>query len=238
MTTRIVEILSRSAQGITHPFLCRGDEGAIYYVKGNAAGRRALISEWIAGNLAERLGLPIPPFRQATIPAELITMSARDDIADLGPGTRFASQLVENADELSYLFIQQIPQELRAKILLFDWWVANGDRTLTEFGGNPNMLWLHRDATLYVIDHNLALDETCLTDFWTHHIFASDRVAWNSLFQATMTGLMAAALKNLPTYWNSMPPEWTELDTGLTLDSVTTLLWRFDTNPAMFWGEQ
>jgi hypothetical protein len=238
MTTRIVEILARSTQGITRPFLCRGDDGGLYYVKANAAGRKALISEWIAGNVAQRLNLPIPSFKQAIIPPELVTLSARDDIADLGAGTGFASQLIENADELSYLFINQIDATLRAKILLFDWWMANGDRTLTEFGGNPNILWLHRDSKPYIIDHNMAFDETASHDFWSHHIFAADRPAWTPRLRTEMETLMTTALDELPAWWNTMPAEWTEIDTGLTFDSVRTLLWRFRDSPATFWEAQ
>lgn len=96
MTVNIVEIIGRSAQGITLPFFCRGDDGWLYYVKGNGAGRRALICEWIAGQLGKRLGLPIPDFKQAVIPKELVTLSARDDIAELGAGIGFASQVVAN----------------------------------------------------------------------------------------------------------------------------------------------
>ena len=103
MTVNIVEIISRSTQGITRPFLCRGDDNWLYYVKGHGAGRQALISEWIAGHLGKRLGLPIPDFKQAVIPAELIRLSAREEIADLGAGTGFASQLIQNTDELTYL---------------------------------------------------------------------------------------------------------------------------------------
>jgi hypothetical protein len=98
MNVKIVEIVTRSAQGITRPFICRGDDGWLYFVKGKGAGNRALISEWTAGHLGKRLGLPIPDFKQATIPPELIRLSARDDIAELGSGTGFASQMIENTD--------------------------------------------------------------------------------------------------------------------------------------------
>lgn len=87
--------------------------------------------------------LPIPDFKQAVMSDEFIRLSARDDIADLGAGVGFASQLIPNTDELTYLYIGQIDEALRAKILLFDWWTANGDRTLAEHGGNPNILWVH-----------------------------------------------------------------------------------------------
>ena len=105
MTINIREIISRSNQGITRPFVCRGDDGHLYYVKGACAGRKALISEWLAGHIGKRLGLPIPEFDLAEIPESLIAGSAREDISDLGAGIGFASRAVENADELSYLYI-------------------------------------------------------------------------------------------------------------------------------------
>src|SRR5437867_2161059 len=201
MTVNIVEIITRSTQGVTLPFLCRGDDGWLYYVKGNGAGRRALICEWMAGHLGRRLGLPIPEFKQAVIARELITLSARDDISDLGAGTGFASQVVQNADELTYVYVGQIDRALRAKILLFDWWIGNGDRTLSENGGNPNILWVHRDHKPYVIDHNLAFDEAAFADFWTHHIFASSRAEWTEAFRKSSEELMKAAIKQVDESW-------------------------------------
>jgi hypothetical protein len=236
MTTRIVEIIGRSTQGITKPFLCRGDDGWLYYVKGNAAGHSSLICEWIAGQLGRRLGLPIPDFKQAIIPQDLVTYSARDDIADLGAGTGFASQKIENADELKFLFIEQIDIALRAKILLFDWWTANGDRILTEYGGNPNILWVHHESKPYVIDHNAAFDESSLADFWTQHIFANSRAAWTNSFRHDSERLMRAALTHLDQWWQDMPPDWTATGVEPTLQQVRTLLWRFETDPAIFWG--
>lgn len=235
MNVKISEIIGRSTQGITRPFICRGDDGWLYFVKGSGAGCRALISEWMAGQLGQRLGLPIPDFKQATIPNDLVALSARDDIADLGSGVAFASQMIQNADELSYLYIEQIAPDLRAKILLFDWWTANGDRTLSEHGGNPNILWVHRDRKPYTIDHNLAFDETALTDFWTQHIFAANRALWTAGFRQQAESLMRNALSSLDEWWTAMPPQWTGVGTGVSLDLVNKLLWRFQTAPAIFW---
>ena len=47
---------------------------------------------------------------------------------------------------------------------------------------------------------------------------------------------MQAALGGLDTWWHAMPPEWTELETGLPLELVKKLLWRFQSAPATFWG--
>lgn len=235
---KIVEIIDRSEQGITKPFLCRGDNGFQYFVKGHGAGKRALINEWIAGNIGRHLELPIPDFEMVEVPADLIRFSARDDARDLGGGIGFASRRVENADELSFLFIEQIPIELRAKILLFDWWICNGDRTLTPDGGNPNLLWLHRDNKLFVIDQNVAFDEEEMTIFWGGHIFDSAFAHWNQQFRHEMTNVMHAALIELPKWWQEMPPAWTEVQGGLDFERLKTLLWRFEENADIFWRTQ
>ena len=235
MTIRIVEIIGRSAQGVTRPFLCRGDDGQQYYVKARGAGRRALIAERLAGRLGLQLRLPIPPFVQAVIPSELIQFSVRDDVHELGVGIGFGSQVVPNVDELTYPFVAQIAPELRARILLFDWWVANGDRTLSPDGGNPNLLWSHHGQQLHVIDHNLAFDEAARDGFWEEHIFRASVSDWTADFRKEMTGRMTAAVASLPQWWREMPPSWTEIDCGLELAAVQRLLSRFDRDPRTFW---
>jgi len=233
MTVRIVEIISRSEQGITRPFLCRGEDGRQYFVKGGGAGRRALISEWLAGQIGLHLGLPIPNFQQMIISREIVEFSAREDIQELGAGTGFGSQLVENTDELAYLFIEQIDPKLRAKVLLYDWWVHNGDRTLSAEGGNPNLLWVHHDHRLYVIDHNLAFSEDDY--FWDQHIFRESRAMWTQEFIAEMEPVMGTALGQLAQWWGELPDEWLEVDTGLTLEVVRRLLSRYEDSSGIFW---
>lgn len=58
---RITEIISRSDQGRTQPFLYRGEDGLEYFVKGRHAGLRSLCSEWVAARLAQAFGLPHQP---------------------------------------------------------------------------------------------------------------------------------------------------------------------------------
>jgi hypothetical protein len=56
----LTEIIDRSEQGVTRPFICRCDDGNIYYVKGAYAGRPALIAEWPCGRIAREMDLTIP----------------------------------------------------------------------------------------------------------------------------------------------------------------------------------
>ena len=72
MTLEIVEIIGRSEQGFTRPYICRCGDGDVYFVKGRSATRRGLVNEWLCANLAQAFGLPIAPFALAEVPQELI----------------------------------------------------------------------------------------------------------------------------------------------------------------------
>lgn len=73
----IVEVLRRSEQGVTEPFVCRGDDGALYFVKGmGGAGHRSLVCECICGRLAQALGLPVAPFEIVDVPPALVAVES------------------------------------------------------------------------------------------------------------------------------------------------------------------
>ena len=174
MTVQIIEILRRSEQGLTRPFICRGEDRALYFVKGQGAGCDSLIKEWLAGRLAQAMGLPVAPFRLVWVPEALLRAQACTECnRDLGAGYAFGSQ--ESAvTELAYSRIEHVPCDLQAQVLTFDWWVRNGDRTLGEAGGNPNLFWDEATENLVVIDHNLAFDQSLeATTFMDSHAFAS-----------------------------------------------------------------
>jgi hypothetical protein len=173
MTVEIIEVLRRSEQGVTRPFICRGDDDEIYFVKGLDAGRRSQICEWVAGRLAILMGLPVAPFEQVNVPEEFVEFNAGTELDGLGAGPAFGS-LERQVTELSYSTIDQVPYELQQDVLIFDWWVKNADRCLSKYGGNPNLFWEPGDQELVVIDHNQAFDlSASKRDFSEHHVFAS-----------------------------------------------------------------
>lgn len=137
----IIEVLGRSPQGKTEPFICRGDDGETYYVKGIGAGRRSQICEWIGGCLARRFGLPVPDFCIVEVPPELMDLDLGVDLHALGAGPAFGSKSEEELMELKSSTVGLIPAQTRRDVLVFDWWVRNMDRTLSSCGGNPNLFW-------------------------------------------------------------------------------------------------
>ena len=157
MSLTVVEVLERSKQGRTEPYICRCNDGAVYFVKGRSATRFELIAEWLCAQLDKAFGLPIAPHAIATVPEELIEADLTGWLGKLGEGEVFASQRV-GAVELTETHRELVPQKLRRDVIAFDWWVHNGDRNMTPKGGNPNLLWNpEAEGSLVVIDHNLAL---------------------------------------------------------------------------------
>ncbi|OYV05592.1 MAG: hypothetical protein CFE26_10765, partial [Verrucomicrobiales bacterium VVV1] len=190
----ITEVIGRSEQGMTRPFLCHADDWGTYYVKGAYAGKNSLCCEWVASSLARLMvdeePLSLPWFRMAEVPQELVDGSARSDIRDLGAGRVFASRRIDGGQELDWLAAQGWPDGTMAMILLMDLWLQNEDRSLSPHGGNPNLLvepipdlrddvpvgalWKNqpRRELLSVFDFNLAFDEEFNRErFFGAHVF-------------------------------------------------------------------
>ena len=229
------EILRRSEQGVCRPFFIRDSQGDVYVVKGvDGPGRAALVSELLCAELGVRLGLPIPAYGIMTIPHGLISFTTIDGAHELEGGPAFASKLVDNATTLLYPQAAQIPPELKQRVLVFDKWVKNGDRCLTERGGNVNLLW-EPASRLVVIDHNAAFDmqsddAACLD----RHVFSEQKTKFDDLMvRAEHHSALDSALGDWDTITDLLPEEWLYRDlrdddslTHPTLDERLQLLSR------------
>lgn len=89
MPIEIDEVLRRSEQGATEPYICRGANGKLYFVKGKGAGYDSLVKEWIAGQLAKAMGLPIPNFEIVSVSQDLYDAGRNGPLRDLGFGFFF-----------------------------------------------------------------------------------------------------------------------------------------------------
>ena len=240
MAIQIVEILDRSIQGVTNPFYCRCEDGEFYFVKGNGAGKRSLIAEYVGSRLARAFGLPVADFEIVEVPQALIAWSVRNDANQLGEGLAFGSKALPHVQEFSFSHIPQVDGQLRKDVVIFDWWVHNADRTLTERGGNPNLLWEAQHAKLAVIDHNQAFDTGFDAQrFAELHVFHKDWLAAadDMIDRQAYQDRLAAAFAEFDPACDNVPPEWWTVDngvpTGFDRDAVRELLRRFMNND--FW---
>ena len=238
---QIVEIMGRSEQGITHPFICRGDDDNTYFVKGSGAGRRSLVCEWIAGHLAVALGLPIAPFKIVEVPVELV--EGNPLYSDLGDGPAFGS-LRQTIMELNYAGIDLVPDEIQRDVLAFDWWICNWDRTLSESGGNPNLFWEPEDERLVVIDHNQAFDDNFDSEnFLKYHVFSRQchdlfgdvlyRQGYEKIFQNALNQWQNICV-TIPENWHYLDAEMS-IPANIQLDAIFTILNRCTTET--FWDQ-
>lgn len=243
MSLTVVEVLERSKQGRTEPYICRCDDGEVYFVKGRSATRSELIAEWLCAKLGDAFGLPIAPYAIATVPEELIEADLTGWLCELGRGEVFASKRV-GAVELTETHRDLVPQGLRRDVIAFDWWVHNGDRNMTPKGGNPNLLWNPEgEGRLVVIDHNLAFDsEFSAGEFLMLHVFADEipgmfsdfllRKEYAARFAETL-GKWNEICDTLPNTWRFIDPERT-VPVEFSIPGVKTLLDRALTDT--FWN--
>jgi len=208
---QITRIIRRSSQGATQPFICQADDGKTYYVKGKSASTGERIREWMGANLAMAFGLNVPPMALLEVPAFLIQSSGDTAKSALGIGYAVGSQQILSTSELRHEEIDLIPQAIQRQILLFDYWLHNEDRTLSRFGGNPNLLWHKPTKSLYAIDYNLVLQNNFdVAAFWETHVFAKT-AKLNTLNDAEKQDYQAAfqvALSQWENYWQQLPEQW------------------------------
>jgi hypothetical protein len=206
----IVGIHGRTAEGngVSRPFRCEGEDGHDYFVKLKNAGYECLVKEWVAGRLAHEMGLPAAEVRQVKIPPELIAGNKEYE-NDLGHGVAFGSLKVEAAERLSLEFIRKDVDDSLSRILLFDWWVRNADRALTEIGGNPNLLWEIDPGRVVMIDHDNAFDASFDSSaFRQFHALRGHLGAWLPGLREEMGCWLEAGLNRLDAIWAELPEEW------------------------------
>ncbi|MES2938958.1 MAG: HipA family kinase [Pseudomonadota bacterium] len=142
-------------EGGSLPAVVEGDDDGLYVLKfhGAGQGRKALVAELVAGELARACGLPVPEIVFMALDAALARTEADPEIQDLiraSEGLNLALDFLPSALAYDPLVFQP-DADLASRIVWFDAFVMNVDRTAR----NTNMLLWHR--RLWLIDHGAAL---------------------------------------------------------------------------------
>lgn len=222
---QIVEVIGPSEQGQARPYLCRAEDGHLYYVKGQQTNRSSLWREWICAHLARALNLPVPPFSLVRVDEALVEELPRD-WRDIGSLPAFGSRQHPNAGWLELGVVGQVPMTVQRDILVFDWWIHNSDR----IKGNPNLLWDAAQEAVVVIDHNNALDPAFQTsEFFENHLFSerwqalTDDLVTKAQFEQRLCDALPAANLAL----DLAPEEWlwenSEFDVPTKFDRTAAL---------------
>lgn len=177
-------------------------DGAAYIVKAySSAGNWPLQAEWICARLGRLLGLPIPNYRQVWVSEELTEAWLANGGHFIEPGLAFGSQYVNHPADFNEELLRRLSTEDQTRLIAFDWWIRNADRTLK----NPNLVWSHLEARHYIIDHEKAGDHRDSDAFWHDHLCAKQHL-W--LPESTLS-VMRQAVGHIPAIKAELPAEWT-----------------------------
>jgi len=143
-------------EGGSLPAIVEADDDGLYVLKfrGAGQGQRALIAELVAGEVGRALGLPVPEI----VFVELDPVLGRSEpdfeikaLIEASPGLNLALDYLPGSLDYNPLLAPPPDPDLAARIVWFDAYVTNVDRTVR----NTNMLLWHR--RLYLIDHGASL---------------------------------------------------------------------------------
>lgn len=142
-------------EGGSLPAIVEGDDFGTYVLKfrGAGQGRKALIAELVAGEIARLLSLPVPEIVLMNLDPELARTEPDQEIQDLlraSAGLNLGLDYLPGSLGFDPL-VGPIDTDLASRILWFDALVTNVDRTPR----NTNLLIWH--GKLWLIDHGAAL---------------------------------------------------------------------------------
>ncbi len=143
-------------EGGSVPGLVEADDEGMYVLKfrGAAQGPRAVVAEWIAGEIARALGLPVPEIVAIELDPRLGDAEPDQEIQDLikaSGGLNIGLDFLPGALPFSPAAGSRPDAGFAADLVWFDAFVTNPDRSVQ----NPNLLVWH--GRPWLIDHGAAL---------------------------------------------------------------------------------
>lgn len=144
-------------------------------------------------------------------------------------------------NEINYWELTQANKEKLIALYIFDYWIRNDDRTLTEKGGNPNLYQSLTSKELVVFDHNLAFAlDFNLDVFKETHVASFLLKGQADLFEDLINRekyelRLSEAFDGLEGILSNIPEEWIEeLQDGTgELDRLRLILSNFSNDE--FW---
>ncbi len=154
-TVHVTRYVTPLREGGSLPALIEADDDGMYVLKFRGAGQgaRALVAELVSGEIARALGLPVPELVFAELDADLARTEPDPEIHALlhdSAGLNLAVDFLPGSVTFDPI-AHHAGEDLASRIVWFDAYVANVDRTIR----NTNMLMWHR--RLWLIDHGATL---------------------------------------------------------------------------------
>jgi hypothetical protein len=155
-SVRATRYVTAFREGGSLPGLVEADDDGLYVVKFRGAGQgpRALVAEWLAGEIGRALGLLVPDLVAVELGAEIADSEPHEEIHDLlvaSVGTNIGLDFLPGSLTFNPAADRVTDADWAADVVWFDAFVTNPDRSVK----NPNLLVWH--GRTWLIDHGAAL---------------------------------------------------------------------------------
>lgn len=218
-TVHVTRYVTPLREGGSLPAIVEADDGFLYVLKFRGAGQgvKALIAEFIGGEVARVLGLRVPEIVFANVDAAFGRTEPDEEIQDLlkaSTGLNLALHYLSGSISFDPA-ITLVDAALASKIVWLDSLLMNVDRTPR----NTNMLWWQKE--LWLIDHGACLYFHYNWDSWKaqalrpfvrvkDHVLlqaATDLAAVDAAFHEMLTNShIRAIIKLIPDEWLTADP--------------------------------
>ena len=143
-------------EGGSLPGLVEADDDGLYVVKFRGAGQgpRALVAEWLAGEIGRAVGLTVPELVVIEVDAGLGDAEPDEELQDLvhrSGGLNLGLDFLPGALTFNPAAAPEVDPDIAADVVWLDAFVTNPDRS----PANPNLLVWH--GRTWLIDHGAAL---------------------------------------------------------------------------------
>ncbi len=155
-TLTVTRYVTPLREGGSLPAIIEADDDGMYVLKFRRAGQgpKALLAELLAGEIGRALDLPVPEIVLLELDGALGRSEPDFEVQDLvkaSAGLNLGLDFLPGAVAFSTMDIARVEPLLASRIVWFDAFMSNVDRTAR----NTNMLYWHQ--RLMLIDHGAAL---------------------------------------------------------------------------------
>ena len=190
-TVNVVQYVSPLREGGSLPAIVKADDDFLYVLKfrGAGQGKKALIAEFLGGEIARTIGLKVPELVFMNLNDSFSKTEPDEEIQDLltfSVGLNLGLHFLSGAITFDPL-VNQIDGLIASKIVLLDSLISNIDRTAK----NPNLLiWKNE---LWVIDNGASFYFHHNWPTWENHLTRSFPLIKDHVLLEQATQIQAAA---------------------------------------------
>ena len=167
-TVDVIQYLQPLREGGSLPAIVKADDGFLYVLKfrGAGQGKKALIAEFIGGELARAIGLKVPELVFMNLDESFSTTESDEEVRDLlkfSVGLNLGLHFLSGAITFDPL-VTQVDVMTASKVVILDTLISNIDRT----DKNPNLLYWKNE--LWVIDNGASFYFHHNWENWRNHL--------------------------------------------------------------------